>query len=388
MKKRPFASVLISFTLLFMAACVNTTGVKETTETIRFYVGSGGWEQEYSIYLCELDPANNKFSVLDSFAGATGSSYLDLSPDGTTLFATSNGSVPEDPDHNSVTSFRVNHEDHTLELVSIQSSQGNGPCHVQVSPQGDFLFTANYGSGHVAALPVKENGLMEPATSVVRGEGSGPVESRQEGPHAHQVMMDPKGKYLLVPDLGTDKVMNYAFDHETGLLTPNPVQAYLEITTGAGPRHLAFHPSGEFVYVLNELNAMVTACRFDRNSGVMTVINSASIVEDSFTGNKQSAAVRVHPNGNFIYASNRSDQSNLAVFRKEENGGISRIKVEYDIPFWPRDFNITPDGDFLLVAGARVNLIELFEVDSQTGLLSKTGLKIQLPSPTCVLYID
>ena len=116
------------------------------------------------------------------------------------------------------------------------------------------------------------------------------------------------------------------------------------------------------------------------------MINRASIVEDSFTGNKQSAAVRVHPDGNFIYASNRDDESNLAVFRKEDNGGISRIQVVKDIPYWPRDFNITPDGKFLLVAGARSNMIELYNIDPQTGLLSKTGLKTELPSPTCILF--
>ncbi len=378
---------LMGMAMLAQVSC-SAAGAKETDENIRFYVGSGNGNQEYSIFLCELDPVNLAFSVLDSFAGATGSSYLALSPDGLTLFATSNESIPEDKRHNSVTSFRVNPEDHSLVPVGKQSSQGSGVCHVQASPKGDYLFAANYNSGHAAALPVDAEGKLSAATSVIQGEGSGPVASRQESPHAHQVMMDPAGKFLLVPDLGTDKVMNYAFDSESGQLTPNPDQPYLEMPPGSGPRHLAFHPSGDFVYVLSEMGATVTACRFDKNSGVLTAINSASIVGDDFTGNRQSAAVRVHPNGKYIYASNRDDVSNLAVFKKEGNGGITPIQLVHEIPYWPRDFNITPDGKFLVVAGARSNEIELFQVDGTTGMLSKTGAKASLPGPTCILFIE
>ncbi|MFH0758387.1 MAG: lactonase family protein [Bacteroidota bacterium] len=384
---KTLAIALTGLAMLAQVSC-SATGTKETDENIRFYVGSGNGNQEYSIFMCELDPVNLAFSVLDSFAGATGSSYLALSPDGLTLFATSNESIPGDKGNNSVTSFRVNPEDHSLELVGKQSSQGSGVCHVQSSPKGDYLFAANYNSGHAAVLPVDAEGRLAAATSVVRGEGSGPVDSRQRGPHAHQVMTDPAGKFLLVPDLGTDKVMNYAFDRETGQLTPNPEQSWLEMPPGSGPRHLAFHPSGDFVYVLSEMGATVTACRFDRNSGVLTAINSSSIVGDDFTGNKQSAAVRVHPGGQYIYASNRDEESNLAVFRKEEDGGISRIQIISDIPVWPRDFNITPDGKFLVVAGARSNEIELYTIHQESGMLDATGVKTGLPGPTCVLFME
>jgi 6-phosphogluconolactonase len=387
MMMKTLAVGLMGLALLTHVSCSHP-GEKDTTGTIKFYVGSGNGNQEYSIFFCELDRVNLAFSVLDSFAGATGSSYLALSPDGLTLFATSDGSVPGFEGHNSVTSFRVSPEDHSLVLAGKQSSQGSGVCHVQTSPQGDYLFAANYNSGHAAALPVDAEGQLAAATSVVRGEGSGPVESRQEGPHAHQVMMDPAGKFLLVPDLGTDKVMNYAFDSETGQLTPNPEQPYLEMPPGSGPRHLVFHPSGDFVYVLCEMGATVTTCRFDKNSGVLTAINSASIVGDDFSGNKQSAAVRIHPGGQTIYASNRDDVSNLAVFRKEEDGGISRIQMISDIPIWPRDFNITPDGKFLVVAGARSNEIELYIINPESGLLDATGIKTSLPGPTCILFIE
>ena len=369
-----------------LTAC-SGSGKGGKSDPVLFYVGSGDREQEYSIFLCALDPVNLAFSVLDSFAGAPGSGYLDLSPDGKTLFAISSESIPGDEGNSSVASFSVNPADHSLELINRQSSRGSGICHVQAGPGGDYVFAAHYNSGHVSVLPVSGDGRIGTATSVVRGEGSGPVESRQEGPHAHQVNMDPSGKFLLVPDLGTDKVMNYLFDSKSGSLTPNPAQSFLKMEPGTGPRHLAFHPSGKYVYVLGELSATVTACRFESSTGKLELINSASIVEDGFAGIKQSAAVRVHPDGRYIYASNRSDVSNLAVFEKQEDGSIRQIQIIRDIPYWPRDFNISPDGMFLVVAGARVHEIELLEVDPRSGRLSKTGVMERLPSPICILFV-
>ena len=170
-------------------------------------------------------------------------------------------------------------------------------------------------------------------------------------------------------------------------MVPNQEQPFLEMTPGAGPRHLAFHPSGNFAYIVNELNATVTACRFDESTGVLSTINSASIVEDSFAGKKQSAAVRVHPGGKYVYASNRDDQSNIGVFKVEENGAIQRIQIMEDIPYWPRDFNITPDGKYLLIAGARVDEIEAFRIDQATGMLESLKVRMAVPSPTCILFI-
>jgi len=357
-----------------------------SSETVTFYAGSSNGKLEHSIFLCELDPVGMELSVIDSFPGIKGSGYLDLSPDGLTLFATSGVSVPDDEGHNSVASYRVNPEDHSLELINRQSSQGRGNCHVQSSPDGKYVFAANYSSGHATALPVEESGKLKAASSVMKGEGIGPNPKRQEGPHAHMVMMDPEGKFLLVPDLGTDKIMNYSFDGETGILSPNPNQPFLKMEPGSGPRHLAFHPDKNLVFILSEMNATVTACTFDPKSGVLSIINSASIVEDDFTGKLQSAALRVHPNGKFVYASNRDDVSNLTVFSIDSKGDLTQTQIIRDIPYWPRDFNITPDGKFILVAGARSNEIALYKVDPQIGELTGTGEKTALPGITSIVF--
>jgi len=377
--------LLISGLLLIQLTACGGPGDPGSSDPLRFYVGSGG-NLEYSIFLCELDPVAGAFSVVDSFAGATGSGYLDLSPDGKTLYATSNASIEGDEGHNSVTSFSVNPEDHSLAMLNRESSQGRGNCHVQVSPKGDFLFAANYSSGHVAAFPLEDDGRMGSASSVVIGEGSGPVESRQKSPHAHQVMMDPEGKFLLVPDLGTDKIMNYILDAKSGELVPNPMQPWLSLEPGSGPRHLVFHPSGEFVFILSELNSTVTACSFNKTTGKLSIINSASIVEDDFTGARQAAAIRIHPNGKYLYASNRSDMSSVATMGIGNKGDISRLQVVQNVPYWPRDFNISPDGKFLLVAGAKANEIELFRINEESGKFETAQSKVSVPVPICILF--
>ncbi len=307
-----------------LSACASG-GSGESESPIKFYVGSSDGKVEHSIYLCELDPVAGALMVLDSFAGAVGPSYLAISPDGKTLYSVDNRSVDPENKSQSVNAFRINQEDLSLTYLNNQSSEGRGPCHVYASEE--HLFVANYSSGHATSIALLPDGRLEFSTAAVVAEGSGPNQNRQKGPHAHQVMLDPSGTFLLVPDLGTDKVMNYVLDKESGELTPNPEQAWLELPPGAGPRHLAFHPSGKYVYVLSEMNSMLTACSFDEKSGVLEIINAESIVKDGFSGNKQAAAVRVHPNGKFVYASNRDEKDNLATYRIKEDGGIERIQL-------------------------------------------------------------
>lgn len=385
LKLKSVLVLLLGMTFLALPSC-SQSGKDKAPESYRFYVGSGDWNLNKPIFLCELDPATQAITVLDSFPAEGGAGYLTLSPDGQYLYATSGKSVPDDEGNNSVAAYRIG-ADLSLELINRQSSQGRGNCHVSTSPDGSYVFAANYSSGHATALPVDEKGMLSEASSVVKGEGSGPNTRRQEGPHAHQVVMDPSGKYLLVPDLGTDKIMNYVLDPESGELTPNPEQIFLMMEPGSGPRHLAFHPTGKYVYILGELKSTLTACAYDAKSGKLTPINTASIVDEGFDGNRQAAAVRVHPKGKFIYATNRDDVSNLAVFKREENGSITQIQLVQDVAHWPRDFNITPDGRYLVLAGARANTLECYVINPNTGQLTATDTRTALPGPISVVFI-
>ena len=382
-------TTLCSMVLILSAlVLLNCSGSGKDSETIKFYVGSSDGSLEYSIFLCELDPVNGAFSVLDSFAGAKSPSYLAFSPDRKYLYSINQKKQNTAPNHMSVSSFRINKETHQLEFLNSQSSEGAGPCHVHCSKKGTFLFTANYSSGNVAAFPISDLGEIQSASSVVQSSGTGLDEKRQKGPHTHYVSLDPKENYLLSPDLGTDKVLIYEFDHNSGVLTPNPAQPFFKLAPGAGPRHLVFHPSGEFVYVVNELNATVTACRYNDQNGTLNKLNVVSTVQKPYEGSRYPAAIRIHPDGNYVYASTRGDVNSIAVFHVDEEGEFYRIQVVEDVPAWPRDFNIDPSGQYLLAAGERSDEIKLYLIDKNSGKLSSTNSTMNLPSPGCILYID
>jgi 6-phosphogluconolactonase len=375
------------FIFIWMGMILNCAGPQESTETIKFYVGSSDGSLEHSIFLCELDPVGGVFSVLDSFAGAIGPSYLAFSPDREFLYSINKEISDTAANHMTVSSFTINKE-HELVFLNSQSSEGNGPCHVHLSKKGSHLFTANYFSGHVATFPIARDGRIEPASSVVVGSGSGPVENRQGSPHAHQVTLDPNNRFLLVPDLGADKILIYEFDPDSGVLTPNPAQPFLKMSPGAGPRHLAFHPLGEIIYVVNELNSTITSCRYYEEDGTLNRWRVVNTVTDSHVGSKYPAAVRVHPNGNYVYASTRGENSCISVFEVGEDGEFFRIQVVDDVTNWPRDFNIDPSGQFLLAAGEHSDEIELYRIDKESGKLSHSSSKFSLPSPGCILFID
>lgn len=384
-----------TFTVLLKMCLVALTGMAtagcdesaERSQPIRFYVGSSNGNLSHSIILCELDPVAEAFSVADSFAGARGASYLDLGPGQKFLFAI-NQERWNETRNSTVSSFAIEAGSLALEAINSQSSEGIGICHIQCSKAGGHIFAANYGSGHASALPVNERGEIQPASSVVIGEGTGPNERRQDGPHAHQVMLDPGQNFLLVPDLGTDKVMIYAFDAETGTLSPNAAQASFSLPPGSGPRHLAFHPDGSFLYIVNELNSTLTACRYNGSDGTITLLNTESTVEENHEGMKYPAAVRVHPNGKFVYASTRGENSCISAFEIGEDGRASRIQVMEQVPNWPRDFNLDPSGKLMLVAGERSNEIKLYRIDPKSGLLTETTAILELPAPANILFVD
>jgi len=375
--------VLLAFIVL--SAC---SADIEPVNYMEFYVGSSKGSLSHSIYLCKLDPASGSLAVVDSFAGAKGASYLDVSPGKEFLFAINQEVWSTETRHSTVTSFSVEPQTLALNVINSQSSEGSGICHIHCSKKGDYIFAANYGSGHATALPVKINGEIAPASSVVIGEGTGPVENRQNGPHAHQVMLDPGQNYLLVPDLGTDKVFIYSFDSESGELTPNPAQAFFELAPGAGPRHLAFHPDGNSLYIVNELNSTLTACSFNGSDGTMTELNSISTVEETHQGMKYPAAVRVHPNGKYVYASTRGENSCISTFDIKGDGSVSRIQVMEQVPNWPRDFNLDPSGKSLLVAGERSDEIRVYSINPESGILTETGTVVTLPAPASILFVQ
>ena len=374
---------IIALLLPLIAITCTTTS---TPEKILFYVGSSDGSLEHSIFLCELDYNSGQVAVLDSFPGSKASSYLALSPEKDFLYAIDGTQSDPQKKHSSVASFQVTDTEGRLEMINRQSSEGRGPCHISCHPDGSHIFVANYSEGNIAAYPLGEDGSISPASDIIQHTGSGPDARRQTKAYAHHIMPDPSGNFILATDLGSDKVFIYKFDHKSGKLTPNPEQEFFATEPGAGPRHLAFHPTQPFLFIVNELNGTLISCSYDKETGRIEEINTESNLPADFTGNNYPAAVRVHPEGQYVYASNRVGDNSITVFRISGSGEIERIQVMEDVPAHPRDFNIDPHGKFLLVAGQQGDEIEIFRIDANTGKLSRTGQKIQMKAPACILF--
>jgi len=370
------------------AMAITCTTTAKIPGKIFFYVGSSDGSIEQSIFLCELDYSSGQASIVDSFPGTKASSYLALSPDQDFLYAIDGTLSDPQKKYASVASFRVTDTDGRLEMMNRQSSEGRGPCHVSCHPDGSYIFVANYSEGNIAVYPLQKNGTISPASDVIQHTGSGPDPRRQTHAYAHQVMPDPSGNFVLANDLGTDKVYIYKFDPENGRLTPNPEQEFFKTKPGAGPRHLAFHPTKPFLFIVHELNGTLTSCKYNPKTGQVQEINTLSNLPADSTGNNYPAAVRVHPGGKYVYASNRVGYNSITVFQIKESGAVERIQVMDKVPTHPRDFNIDPQGKFLLVAGQQGDEIEIFQIDANSGKLIRTGQKIQIKAPACILFRD
>ncbi|MEU6166805.1 lactonase family protein [Streptomyces tanashiensis] len=256
---------------------------------------------------------------------------------------------------------------------------GAGPTHLALA--AGHLLTANYSSGSVTALPLAGDGTARPASAVLRHEGSGPVADRQSGPHAHQVLPDPSGDWVVSVDLGTDSVRICALDPATGELRLHGETA---LRPGTGPRHLAFHPAGTHAYVLNELEPTLTVCRWDAARGALEPLGETPVVPEGTTGPSYPSEVVVAPDGRFLWAAVRGDDT-LAVLALGADGAEARLVAT--VPCggtWPRDLTLDPSGRRLYAANERSGDVTWFTLDPDTGIPSRAGA-IEAPAASCVV---
>jgi len=283
-----------------------------------------------------------------------------------------------------VSAFRIEPSG-ALTLINRASSVGDGPCHVAVAPSGKHVAVANYGGGSTALLPIDDTGALGEASAFIQHEGSSVNPKRQEGPHAHSVTFDPSGKYLVVADLGIDKLLIYGYDVTKGTLTPNDAPAALK--PGAGPRHTKFHPTLPHLYSVNELDSTVTAFTFDTATGATKEFQTIETLPSDYTGTSTTAEIRVHPSGKFVYASNRGHDS-ISVFAVEREKGTLSLKGQTPTAgSTPRNFNIDPSGKYLVAANQNSDTIATFSIDQTTGALTLLGEPISVPAPVCVLFL-
>jgi len=356
-------------------------------DRLRAYVGTYTRGASKGIYLLELDLAAGKLQSVGLAGEAVNPSFVALHPSRPLLYTVGEIDQFAGKKSGAVSAFSVDPKTGRLTLLSQESSQGTGPCHLAVDRTGQCVVVANYGSGSVACLPILEDGRLGPATSFFQHEGKSVNPQRQQGPHAHCTVLDAANRFLFVCDLGLEKIMSYRLDPAKGELRPSDPPA-TAVTPGSGPRHLAFHPNGRYAYVINEMGNTVTAFTYDAQRGTLASLKTISTLPEGFNkGSNTTAEVQVHPSGRFLYGSNRGHNS-IAIFAIDAaSGRLRSLGHQSTQGKTPRSFAIDPAGAYLLAANQDSDNIVLLAIDGQTGVLRPTGQSVSVGAPVCIEFL-
>ena len=331
------------------------------------------------IYRLRMDRGSGQLTSAGSVDAGPNPSFLAIHPNGRVLYAVN------EVEQGTVSTFAIAGDSGGLTKLGHVSSEGSAPCYVSVDKSGRVVLVANYDSGNVALLAVQTDGTLAQATSIIQHRGKGPIAQRQNGPHAHCILADPSNHFALAADLGADRVFVYRLDPDHGSLLPNETGAAV-MRPGAGPRHLAFHPSLPLVFVANELDSTVATLHFDTGHDELSVVGTQSTLPAGWTGTNYPADIHIAPSGRALYVSNRGHNS-LAVFSVAESTGtlalVQTVSTQGD---WPRNFTLDPTGRWLLVANQKSNSIVVFARDEASGTLTPTGRRIAVPSPVCLRF--
>ena len=349
------------------------------------YVGTYTTGKSEGIYLYRLNLSSGELNHVVTTSGVVNPSFLALAPSRRYLYAVNEVEEFAGRRSGAVSAFAVDQRTGELRLLNQKPSWGADPCYVDVAAGGRFVLIANYTGGNVTVFPVQPDGSLGEATDMKQARGSSVIRERQEGPHAHCIVLDPTNRFAYSCDLGTDKIMIFRFDARSGKLLPGE-PPWVQVKAGAGPRHLAFHPSGKYVFVLNELHSTVTAFTRDLEKGSLQELQTLTTLPKDFTGTNSSADIHVSSDGRFVYCSNRGHDS-IAIFTIEpRHGALNSVGHESTRGMTPRNFAIDPSGMFLLVANQKSDNIVVFRLDQKTGRLSSTGQVVEVPSPVCLKF--
>jgi len=363
------------------------TGESTMAESVRVYVGTytNGTKSE-GIYRFDLDTATGKATQPVVAAKVTNPSFLAVHKDGKHVYAVNEIDTQNGKKTGGMTAFEIQPNGDLKQLNAVETG-GGAPCHITIDPSGKSAFFANYGGGSSGAVSIEPDGSLGKLTSFVQHKGSSVNPQRQQGPHAHSINSHPNGKFVYVADLGLDKVLIFAFDAETGKMTPASPD-HVAVQPGAGPRHFAFAPGGKRAYVINEIGNTVVAFDVNGETGELKPTQTVGTLDDKYLGKSFTAEVVAHPNGKFVYGSNRGYHS-ITTFAVEADGSLKEIgnymseKIDT-----PRNFALDPSGKWMLIEGQNTGLIEVHAIDPAVGTPGPRPVKtVEVPTPVCVRFL-
>jgi len=366
---RPLLVILLSIFMIHVNA-----------QEYYLFVGTYTTGKSKGIYVFKFNAANGEASWVSNTDSCTNPSFLAVAPNGKHIYAV-NETGRDKPGR--VSAFSFDKTSGKLGLINQQLSGGDDPCFITTDQSGKWAIVGNYSGGNLSAFPINSNGSISPYSQLIQHTGSSANKQRQEKAHVHSTFFAPDNQYVLVPDLGMDKVMAYQFNPASQKPLTPAAKPFTTVAPGSGPRHLAFHPNKKYAYLIEEMSGAVTA--YNYQNGTLNSIQTIATHPADFTGQPGSADIHVSPDGKFLYASNRGSENNLAIFSIDQANGKLAGKGYQAIPGeQPRNFIIDPTGNYLLVANQRTNNIVIYKRDKQTGLLQQTLQQVEVPNPVCL----
>jgi 6-phosphogluconolactonase len=339
------------------------------------------------VYSYRWNTEKGELTPLGLAAATPNPSFLAMSKRRRTLYAVNEISDYKGAKDGSVSSFTIDEQSGRLSAKNVVSSGGAGPCNINLDHQGESLFVANYDGGSAASYLLPAAGLSAAPVNNPHYSGHGPDAQRQTSSHAHCATVSPDNQWLLVNDLGLDRIHIYRLKTATAQLVENKPPAY-EALPKSGPRSFAFHPNGRFAYSTNELSNTIDVLGWDTKAGVLTRLQNISTLPAGFAGaNNTLASVNVDRAGKFVYTSNRGDENSIAVFAIDAaTGKLTHVQSIDSGGKIPRHFAIDPSGNWIVVAHQGSHTLVVFARDAATGKLTPTGRSYPIDWPTCVLF--
>jgi 6-phosphogluconolactonase len=352
------------------------------------YFGTYTGKKSKGIYVSRFDAATGQLASPELAAESSSPSFLTVHPSHRFLYSVNELNAFDGKKAGAVSAFAIDAQTGRLSLLNQHASGGPGPCHLIVDKSGKNVLVANYSGGSVAVLPVTKDGSLREASSVIQHKGSSVNAQRQEGPHAHGIYLDAANRFAYAPDLGLDKVLIYRFTSGKGTLAPNDPPS-VSVAPGAGPRHFALHPNGQFAYVITEMQCTVTAFACDGRRGGLKEIQTISSLPagESVKPAYSTAELFMHPSGKFLYGSNRGHDTIVVFSIDPRTGRLAIVEHASTQGKIPRSFGIDPSGRWLLAANQNSDNVVVFRIDSSSGRLTPTGQPVEVGAPVAVAFV-
>ncbi len=382
-----------------LASAAASVAVPDPAHSILAYVGTytGNGGNGKGIYLLRLDLKTGALTQIKLVSEIPSPGWLAIHPNGKYLYAANEISRFNGAGTGSVTALAINRPDGDLTQLNVVSSQGAGPAHLSVDPQGQFVFVANYGGGSIAVFPIQPNGSLGEASDTHADLGSvGPKKptnappgsfaiSGHEAPHAHMIEPDPAGRFVFSTDLGQDRIYSWILNRPTGTLTPNN-PPFLSTPPGDGPRHFVFHPNGRFFYSLQEEASTLQSYEYSASNGSLAPKQMLSTLPPKFAGTSFTSELRISRDGKFIYAANRLADS-IAIFSVSQSGALTRVGEASTHGDYPRSFTLDPTGKFLVSCNQRSDALTTYRVEGKGSKLAFTGEYMPVGSPSILVFL-